>query len=158
MKPGHRGVRGYTRRELGQIALGAVPAALGVAATSRVLDAAAIDSRIRGVQIGAITYSFRAISNAHEIIKAMQSIGLGEVELMSNHAEALAGAPAGTGAADALRDWRQRTRAAADRRPRRLRADVERRVLQPRSGRHRREARECHVAEPRGDGLQKVAT
>jgi sugar phosphate isomerase/epimerase len=111
MKPGHRGVRGYTRRELGQIAFGAVPAALGVAATSRVLDAAAIDSRIRGVQIGAITYSFRAISNAHEIINAMQSIGLGEVELMSNHAEALAGAPAGPNAADALRDWRQRTNA-----------------------------------------------
>ena len=56
---------------------------------------AAIDSRIKGVRIGAITYSFRAITDANAIVKAMAAIGLGEAELMSNHAEALAGAPDG---------------------------------------------------------------
>ncbi len=97
--------RGYTRREFGRIALGG----LGMAALPGGLDAAPIDSRIRGVQIGAITYSFRALSDAHAIVNAMVSIGLGEVELMSNHAEALAGAPVGPGTADALRAWRLRT-------------------------------------------------
>ena len=58
---------------------------------------ARIDSKIKGVQIGAITYSFRTIPNADDIIKAYQTIGLGEMELMSNHAEALAGAPSGRG-------------------------------------------------------------
>ena len=58
--------------------------------------AAKINSRINGVQIGAITYSFRSMP-AEDIIKAYVDIGLGEMELMSNHAEQLAGAPAGRG-------------------------------------------------------------
>src|SRR5207247_1034 len=58
---------------------------------------AKIDSKIKGVQIGAITYSFRTMSNPDDIIKAYQTIGLGEMELMSNHAETLAGAPSGRG-------------------------------------------------------------
>ena len=53
---------------------------------------AQINSRFRGVQIGAISYSFRSIP-ANEIIPAMVKLGLSEVELMSNHCEALAGAP-----------------------------------------------------------------
>src|SRR6185503_15892175 len=87
---------------------------------------AAINSRIKGVQFGAITYSFRTIPNPDDIIKAYVTIGLGEMELMSNHAEALAGAPRAPGggggrgrgtltpeqqaerdaAAKALREWR----------------------------------------------------
>src|SRR5262245_15355614 len=55
----------YTRREFGRMALGAVPAAVGMVSAWPVLHAAAIDSRLRGVQIGAITYSFRAIPDAH---------------------------------------------------------------------------------------------
>jgi sugar phosphate isomerase/epimerase len=55
---------------------------------------AQINSKFRGVQIGAITYSFRSIPSA-EIIPAMVKLGLGEAELMSNHCEALAGAPQG---------------------------------------------------------------
>ena len=61
-----------------------------------------MDTRINGVQIGAITYSFRSM-NAADIIKAFTDIGLGEMELMSNHAEQLAGAPAGARAAAARR-------------------------------------------------------
>ena len=55
-----------------------------------------INSVIHGVRIGAITYSFNAIaSKPDDIVKAFAEIGLGEMELMSNHGEALAGAPSG---------------------------------------------------------------
>jgi sugar phosphate isomerase/epimerase len=74
----------YTRRDLGKIALAAVPLAKGLAN---------VDSKFGGVQIGAITYSFRQTNDIDEIIKNMSQIGLGEAELMSNHAEAAAGAP-----------------------------------------------------------------
>ena len=89
-----------TRREFGKIALAALPAAA----------AAAINSKIAGVQIGVISYSFRDLPAA-QIIPAMVKIGLGEVELMSNHAEALAGAPPAPGRGDtagqqALKEWR----------------------------------------------------
>jgi len=54
-----------------------------------------IDSKIGGVQIGAISYSFNTIASPdpQDIVKAYAEIGLGECELMSNHCEALAGAP-----------------------------------------------------------------
>jgi sugar phosphate isomerase/epimerase len=78
----------FTRRDLGKIALASVP--LG-----RAFGAKMIDSKIDGVQIGAITYSFNLIASPdpQAIIKAYVEIGLGECELMSNHCEALAGAP-----------------------------------------------------------------
>ena len=79
----------YTRRDLGKIALVALP-------VSRAFGAKKIDSKIDGVQIGAITYSFNTIASPdpQKIIDAYVAIGLGEAELMSNHCEALAGAPA----------------------------------------------------------------
>ena len=83
-----------SRRDFGKLTLAGLPATW-VLAHVPLSALAAIDSRIKGVQIGAITYSFRSIPNAEDIIKAYQAIGLGEMELMSNHAEALAGAPAG---------------------------------------------------------------
>jgi sugar phosphate isomerase/epimerase len=85
----------YTRREFGHIALAGLPASL---ALGRILPFAQspIPSRFGGVQVGAITYSFRSMP-AEDILKALVQIGIGEVELMSNHAEALAGAPAGGG-------------------------------------------------------------
>jgi sugar phosphate isomerase/epimerase len=101
-----RGAAGYTRREFGRMALG-TSAALTAGWLMPALDAVAIDSRIRGVQIGAITYSFRALTNAQAIVRAMTSMGLGEVELMSNHAEALAGAPSGPNNNEALTAWRK---------------------------------------------------
>jgi sugar phosphate isomerase/epimerase len=78
----------YTRRDLGRIALVALP-------LSRAFGAKMIDSKIGGVQIGAISYSFNTIASPdpEDIVKAYVSIGLGECELMSNHCEALAGAP-----------------------------------------------------------------
>ncbi len=75
-----------TRRDFGK-------AALAAAAVARAN--AAINSKFGGVQIGAITYSFNSIaSDPQAIIQALVDIGLGETELMSNHCEALAGAPA----------------------------------------------------------------
>ena len=76
----------FTRRDFAKLAAAALPATRAYAA---------INSVFGGVQIGAITYSFNSIARDPEsIIPAMVDIGLGEVELMSNHCEALAGAPA----------------------------------------------------------------
>src|SRR5262245_26818042 len=82
---GHEAHNGFTRREFGALTLAGLP--LSVFALGK------IESRVKGVQLGAITYSFRTIPNAEDIIKAYVSMGLGEMELMSNHAEQLAGAP-----------------------------------------------------------------
>lgn len=77
-----------TRRDAGKLAIASVPLA-------RIFGAKMIDSKIDGVQIGAITYSFNRIASPdpEAIIRAYVEIGLGECELMSNHCEALAGAP-----------------------------------------------------------------
>jgi sugar phosphate isomerase/epimerase len=74
----------YTRRDLGKVALAAIPFASALAS---------INSKFGGVQIGTITYSFRETNDLDAIIRMMVQIGLGEVELMSNHAEAAVGAP-----------------------------------------------------------------
>jgi sugar phosphate isomerase/epimerase len=66
------------------LALAALPAAKIYAAQN---------SKLKGVQIGTITYSFGQMP-VDQIIPAMVSIGLSEVELMSNHCEAMLGAPA----------------------------------------------------------------
>jgi sugar phosphate isomerase/epimerase len=81
----------HTRRDFGKLALSALPLA--------VAHAARIDSKFYGVQIGAITYSFNSIANPdpEAIVRAYVEIGLGEAELMSNHCEALAGAPRAPG-------------------------------------------------------------
>src|SRR6476646_8686155 len=78
-----------TRRDMGKVALASLPLA-------KAFGAKKIDSKFGGVQIGAITYSFNRIASPdpEAIIKAYVEIGLGEAELMSNHCEALAGAPA----------------------------------------------------------------
>src|SRR5262245_35014155 len=79
----------YTRRDIGKLAFAALP-------LERALSAERINSNFYGVQIGAITYSFNRIASPdpEAIIKAYVEIGIGEAELMSNHCEALAGAPA----------------------------------------------------------------
>ena len=78
----------YSRRDFGRITLAAVPLA-------KAAGAARINSKFGGVQIGAITYSFNRIASPdpEAIIRAFVEVGLGEAELMSNHCEALAGAP-----------------------------------------------------------------
>ena len=98
-----------TRREFVQLGATGVPA-IALARWSAAVQTA-IPSRFGGVQVGAITYSFRALSNAEEIFNALVQVGIGEVELMSDHAEALAGAPArgrgrGRGPNPELTAWR----------------------------------------------------
>jgi sugar phosphate isomerase/epimerase len=89
----------YSRRDFGKLALAGVPAAAMWRAfgDTPLLAREKINSKINGVTIGAITYSFRSIPDPMDIIKAYTTIGLGEMELMSNHAEALAGMPSGRG-------------------------------------------------------------
>lgn len=78
----------FTRRDLGKLALASPLAGA--------LQAKTINSKFGGVQVGAITYSFNRIAapDPEAIVKAYVEIGLGEAELMSNHCESLAGAPA----------------------------------------------------------------
>ena len=79
----------YTRRDVGRIALAALPA-------TQAFGAKKINSKIRGIQIGAITYSFGGMT-MDECIHAFVDIGLGEMELMSATAETAAGLPSPTG-------------------------------------------------------------
>lgn len=83
-----------TRRDFTKLTLAGVPASI-LLSRLPLSAAAKINSRINGVLIGAITYSFRSMTDAEEIIKTYVDIGLGEMELMSNHAEQLAGVPRG---------------------------------------------------------------
>ena len=84
-----KGTMTFTRRALGRLAV-ITPLARTAFGAGR------IDSKVNGVQLGAITYSFNRIAqpDPEAIGRAYTEIGLGEAELMSNHCEALAGAPA----------------------------------------------------------------
>ncbi|MEP6715075.1 MAG: sugar phosphate isomerase/epimerase [Terriglobia bacterium] len=53
-----------------------------------------LKSNYAGVQIGVISYSFRQGVAAKDLIPLINKLGIDEVELMSNHLEELAGAPA----------------------------------------------------------------
>ncbi len=96
--------KAVSRRNFGRIALGALPLAAFAqppqppAGPGRQGGFGAppppLKSLFNGVQIGVITYSFRQGVAATDLIPVMNKIGISEVELMSNHAEALAGAPA----------------------------------------------------------------
>jgi hypothetical protein len=77
----------YTRRDIGKIALATLP-------VTRLMAAAKPNSNFGGVQIGAITYSFRALpGSAVETLKYCVDCGIGAIELMNNVAESYAGAP-----------------------------------------------------------------
>jgi sugar phosphate isomerase/epimerase len=84
----------YTRREIGKLAL-AVPAA-GLMPAS-VLTQGKPNSKIEGVQIGAITYSFRSMpdESAEATLKYTLASGISAIELMGGPVEIFAGAPAG---------------------------------------------------------------
>lgn len=76
----------YSRREIAKLALAA-----GAAAP---LIAAKPNSNVGGVQIGIITYSFRALpGSAEETLRYCTECGISGIELMSGVAEDYAGAP-----------------------------------------------------------------
>ena len=74
-----------TRRDLVKLAAAALPASSLFAKPN---------SKFGGVQIGAITYSFRALpGSAEETLKYLTDCGISGIEMMSNVAESYAGAP-----------------------------------------------------------------
>jgi sugar phosphate isomerase/epimerase len=88
-----------TRRDFNKIGL-SLPAAAALSVPGLLIPGRAQtrpNSKIDGVQIGAITYSFRQGVPKMELPAVMAKIGLSEVELMSGDAEAMAGAPSTTG-------------------------------------------------------------
>ena len=79
----------FTRRDFGKLAAAALPAASLPAKPN---------SKFHGVQIGAITYSFRALpGSAEETLQYCLQCGISGIELMSNVAESYAGSPAPAG-------------------------------------------------------------
>jgi sugar phosphate isomerase/epimerase len=81
----------FSRRHFGKMAV-AAPAALWAQTGGR-RPIAKPNSRFAGVQIGVISYSFNTVP-AMDLIPTIAKLGINEVELMSNHAETLVGAPA----------------------------------------------------------------
>ncbi len=69
------------------------------------------NSNFGGVQIGIITYSYRALpGSAEDLLKYITQCGINSVELMGGPAEQFAGAPAGgKGGGKALLEWRLST-------------------------------------------------
>jgi sugar phosphate isomerase/epimerase len=90
----------YSRRQFARVALAALPLSFLTQQSPR----KRIDSTIKGVRIGVQSFSFRSLSGLNEIISAMTQIGVGSVEMMSDHAEAGAGAPMGAGG---MSQWRR---------------------------------------------------
>jgi sugar phosphate isomerase/epimerase len=89
----------WTRREFGRAALAGLPLAAFAESVAAQKPRRRPKSVVEGVRIGVISSSFVGLA-ASEIIPAMLKLGLSEVELQPNHAEALAGAPlVGAGAA-----------------------------------------------------------
>jgi sugar phosphate isomerase/epimerase len=87
----------YSRREIGRLALTALPAA---ALLQRPFDAYAQATRkpsstVHGVNIGTITYSYRSMpdQSAEAILRYIVASGISQVELMGAAVEAFAGAP-----------------------------------------------------------------
>ena len=87
----------FSRRDFGKMALAAVPLAAA--------GATKINSKIKGVQIGGQSYSFRDRPMA-KAIEAFKEVGLGECELWQGHVEPQ---PTGQGAREELRKWRLET-------------------------------------------------
>src|SRR5580693_7936419 len=80
-----------TRRDLGRLALAAIPA-------SKLL--AKPNSNFGGVQIGVITYSYRSMPGANDaeaLLKYIVDSGISGIELMGTAAEIYAGSPASAG-------------------------------------------------------------
>ena len=89
----------YSRREFGKLALAGLPAAALLGRSESIFGLGAAqakpNSRIGGVQIGAITYSYRAMpdQSAEATLKYLLDSGLSGCELMDGPAEMYAGRP-----------------------------------------------------------------
>src|SRR5262245_46532795 len=86
----------YTRREIGKLALTALPAATLLGHPLAALaQARKPDSVIDGVRIGTITYSYRSMpdQSAEATLRYIVESGISAIELMGGPAESFAGAP-----------------------------------------------------------------
>ncbi len=88
----------YSRRDLGKLAMAA--ASLPLLAQKK-----KIDSTIKGVQLGAQTYSFRD-RPLDGMIQAMAEVGLGDCEVYSPHVELKMSGTEPQKSRDDLREWR----------------------------------------------------
>src|SRR6187455_424416 len=85
----------YTRREFGKVAVAGLPAAAVLGNSESLFGAfaqAKPNSRINGVQIGAITYSYRSMpdQSAEATLKYIVASGISAVELMGGPVNAYA--------------------------------------------------------------------
>ena len=85
----------YTRREIGKLALTALPAAALLKPFEALAQARRPNSVIDGVHIGTITYSYRSMADqsAEATLKYVVDSGISEIEMMNGPAESFAGAP-----------------------------------------------------------------
>src|SRR5262245_29803562 len=90
-----------SRREFGKLALSSVPAAavLGGSDFFTAFAQGRPNSKIEGVQIGTITYSYRSMADqsAEATLKYIVESGINAVELMGGPIESYAGAPTPAG-------------------------------------------------------------
>lgn len=92
----------YTRREFGKLALAGLPAATVLGGSGSIFGAfaqAKPNSLIEGVQLGAITYSYRSMPDqtAEATLKYVVDSGISAIELMGGPVESFAGAPTAAG-------------------------------------------------------------
>ena len=88
----------YTRRDIGKLALMAVPtAALAESPFAALAQTRKPNSVIGGVSIGTITYSYRSMpdQSAEAMLRYVVESGISHIELMNGPAESFAGAPQG---------------------------------------------------------------
>src|SRR5258706_3559304 len=88
----------YTRRDVGKLALMAMPAAsLLESPFTALAQARKPNSVIGGVSIGTITYSYRSLpdQSAEATLRYVVESGISQIELMNGPAESFAGAPPG---------------------------------------------------------------
>jgi sugar phosphate isomerase/epimerase len=88
----------YTRREFGKLALAGLPAAAVLSRGESIFGAfaqAKPNSNFNGVQIGTITYSYRAMpdQSAEATLKYVLDSGISAIELMGGPVESYAGIP-----------------------------------------------------------------
>lgn len=85
----------FTRRDIGKLALSALPAASLLARALSVCAQSRPNSTINGVRVGAITYSYRTMpdQSAEAILRYVVDSGISQVEFMGGPIEAFAGAP-----------------------------------------------------------------
>lgn len=92
----------YTRREFGRLALAGIPAAALLGRGESILGAfapAKPNSLVHGVQLGCVTYSYRAMpdQSAEAVLKYVLDSGISAIELMGGPVESFAGAPTSAG-------------------------------------------------------------